>query len=94
MEGRISLFECQDKSGKRPHYKGYISINGEDHEFAVWPAKNGGKGFSGGYKPKQQRQEQAQQPAPEPQELGDEIPFAWLIGFGLSTMMLIGAGIA
>jgi len=55
MEGRINFFECDDKSGKRPHYKGYVTIGEEVHEFAVWPAKSG-KGYSGSYKPKQQKQ--------------------------------------
>lgn len=74
MEGKINLFEAKDKSGKRPHFKGFISINGEDHEFAVWPAKNG-NGYSGGYKPKQQRQEAAPSHDHQAQPLDDEIPF-------------------
>lgn len=54
MEGFIDIFECEDKSGKKPHFKGYIKINGENHEFAVWPSQKH-RGYSGKYKPKVER---------------------------------------
>lgn len=72
MEGRIALFET-DKEGKKPHYKGYITIAGEEHEFAVWPAQSG-KGYSGKYKSKTNRQSEAPPPA-QPASLDDEIMF-------------------
>lgn len=76
MEGRIALFET-DKEGKKPHFKGYITIAGEEHEFAVWPAKSG-KGYSGNYKLKQQRQVDAP-PLPQDHQASplddDEIQF-------------------
>lgn len=54
MEGYINLFEQEDYAGtNRPHYKGYLKIDDVDHEFALWPNKEGKKGFSGKYKPKQ-----------------------------------------
>jgi hypothetical protein len=53
MNGKINLFQCSDTSDKKPHYKGFISIDGVDHEFAVWPASTG-NGWSGTYKPKQE----------------------------------------
>ncbi len=53
-EGYMSLFVQEDFAGtNRPHYKGYIKIDDVDHEFALWPAKEGKKGFTGKYKPKQ-----------------------------------------
>lgn len=55
MEGKINFFECRDKTGKKPHYKGFVEIGGEEHELAVWPAKSG-NGWSGKYKPKRPNQ--------------------------------------
>lgn len=55
MEGKLNFREQEDKSGKKPHFKGFITIDGEEHEFAAWPAKNG-NGFSGNFKPKQERE--------------------------------------
>jgi hypothetical protein len=51
MTGKINFTQCQDTSGKKPHFKGFITIGSEVHEFAVWPAKNG-NGWSGTHKPK------------------------------------------
>lgn len=65
-EGYINLFQNTDISGKKPHFKGYIKIDGVDHEFALWPAKDGKKGFSGKYKPKQEKPVSSS---------GDKIPF-------------------
>lgn len=53
-EGYINLFLNEHEGTNRPHYKGYIKIEGVEHEFALWPAKEGKKGFTGKYKPKQQ----------------------------------------
>lgn len=50
-EGKINFTQCQDTNGKKPHYKGFLTIGDEVHEFAVWPAKTG-NGWSGRYKPK------------------------------------------
>lgn len=65
-EGFVNLFMCDDTSGNKPTFKGYMKIEGIDHEFALWPAKNGKKGFSGKYKPKTQRPQQ------EPTETPDD----------------------
>lgn len=50
-EGRINFTQCQDTNGKKPHFKGFLTIGDEVHQFAVWPAKTG-NGWSGTYKPK------------------------------------------
>lgn len=84
-EGYVNLFVNEDTSGKKPHFKGYLKIDGVDHEFALWPAKDGKKGFSGKYKVREARAIQtkdtdaayaqvaaALKPA---QTLDDEIPF-------------------
>ena len=70
MEGNIALFEVRDKSGNKPHYKGFLKIGGEDHEFAVWPSKSG-NGFSGRYKPKPEGEKKAPPRVP----LDDDLPF-------------------
>ncbi len=49
----INMFECDDKDGRKPHYKGYITLGGVDYQFALWP-KDNGKGYSGTVKPKQE----------------------------------------
>ena len=74
-EGRINFTQCPDTNGKKPHYKGYLIIGDEVHEFAVWPAKTG-NGYSGMYKPKGERQAPPV-PAAPPQYVPDdsEIPF-------------------
>lgn len=72
MEGFVNLFENEDKSGKKPHFKGYIKIDGIEHEFALWPAKEGKKGYTGKYKPKTAKPMEAAAPqAP----VEDEIPY-------------------
>ncbi len=53
MEGYVNLFVQDNTENNRPHYKGFMKIDGIDHEFALWPAKDGKKGFSGKYKPKE-----------------------------------------
>lgn len=62
-EGKITLFQSEDTTGNKPHYNGYIDIDGVAHQFAVWPARSG-NGFSGKYKPKGETQ-QSQIPAPQ-----------------------------
>lgn len=52
-EGKINIFECDDKTNNKPHFKGYITIDDVVHQVAMWPAKTG-RGFSGTYKPKQE----------------------------------------
>jgi hypothetical protein len=51
----IVLFRSKEatKENKRPHYSGYISINGEIHEVALWGHKSpkGTVLLSGAYKP-------------------------------------------
>jgi hypothetical protein len=54
-EGPIVIIPMEDVSGKKPHFRGFLRINGEDHELSAWPALNGGKGFSGSFKPKGSR---------------------------------------
>lgn len=51
MEGRINFTGSETQDGKRPCFKGFLTIGDEVHEFAVWPAKSG-NGWSGTYKPK------------------------------------------
>lgn len=58
-EGYVNLFLNEHEGTNRPHYKGYFKIDGVDHEFALWPVKEGKKGFSGKYKPKQAGPEQS-----------------------------------
>lgn len=55
-EGCVNLFENDHDNTNRPHFKGYLKIDGVDHEFALWPNKDGKKGFSGKYKPKQAKE--------------------------------------
>lgn len=57
MEGYVNLFINDHEGTNKPHYKGYFKIDGVDHEFALWPAKEGKKGFSGKYKPKTPKEE-------------------------------------
>lgn len=54
-EGYVNLFENEWDGTNRPHFKGYLKIDGVDHEFALWPAKEGKKGYSGKFKPKEAR---------------------------------------
>ena len=72
--GFIDLFVQDNPQVNRPHYKGYIKLNGEKLEFAAWPNKNGKPGvFAGKVKPAQDRQSSA--PA-QPDSDGDpEVPF-------------------
>ncbi len=58
-EGYVNLFENDWAGTNRPHFKGYIKIDGVDHEFALWPQKDGKKGYTGKYKPKQQKETSA-----------------------------------
>ena len=87
-EEYINLFPQDDYAGtNRPHYKGFLKIDGVDHEFALWPAKEGKKGFSGKYKPKQAKQQESsatgaiveeakkQFPGAKEVPLDDPIPF-------------------
>ena len=71
MEGFINLFVSDNTEGNKPHYKLLFKIDGVDHEAALWPAKNGKKGFVGKYKPKSPK------PSPVKQEaINDQtIPF-------------------
>lgn len=50
-EGKVVLFMNDDRENNRPHFKGFIEIDGVEHEFAVWPSRSG-NGYSGKYKPK------------------------------------------
>ena len=61
--GYVTLFVNQP-DGNKPHFKGYIKIDGVDHEFALWPAKDGKKGFTGKYAPKQDKPVKSAPPAP------------------------------
>jgi hypothetical protein len=87
MEFFINLFDNRPAEGKRPHFTILCRIDGVEHECALWPAKDGKKGFSGKLKPKEARVSQhseakanAYQPEPAPSAgalLDDEIPFDW-----------------
>lgn len=55
-EGYINLFKNDDTSGNRPHYKLTFKLDGVWHEAALWPAKDGKKGFSGKFKPQEKRE--------------------------------------
>ena len=84
MEGYVNLFDNRPVEGNKPAFKGYFKIDGVEHEFALWAAKEGKKGFSGKYKPKEDRQEQpphneAKANTYQPSAgalLSDEIPFS------------------
>lgn len=80
-EGYITLLPLIPE-GTKPFYRGFIKIDGVDHEFALWPAKDGKKGFVGKYKPKEDRPSspQKREVSPETQKdldklYGEEIPF-------------------
>lgn len=78
MEGYIDLFVQDDTSGNKPHFKGFIKINGEKLEFACWPARSGKRGvYSGKVKPEQVREHREEQRPQTHQSppLDDEIPF-------------------
>jgi hypothetical protein len=71
MEGFIDLYQNDDTSGNRPHFRGFLKIDGVKHEFALWPAKEGRKGYSGKYKPHTERQA----PVEKPVTIDDGVPF-------------------
>ena len=81
MEGYVNLFDNRPVEGNKPAFKGYFKIDGVEHEFALWAAKDGKKGFSGKYKPKEAKQtphNEAKANAYDPQPVdldGDSIPF-------------------
>lgn len=57
MEGYINLFDNNYSEGSnRPHFKGFLKIDGIEHEFALWPNREGKSGYSGKYKPKQPKE--------------------------------------
>jgi hypothetical protein len=62
-EGFMNLFPQEDTSGKKPHFRVLFKLteNGREveHEAAFWPAKEGKKGFTGRFKPRQSRAESA-----------------------------------
>jgi len=80
-EGWINLFVNAQNAGNKPHYSGYLKIDGVDHEFALWPAKEGKKGFTGKYKPRQTKQSKPEKSATDEaydkiaKALDTEIPF-------------------
>lgn len=47
----LLINEYHKEGDNKPHYRGFLKIDGIEHEFALWP-KEGKKGFSGKYKPK------------------------------------------
>ena len=81
--GFIDLFQVDRPDGNKPHYKGFIKLNGEKLEFACWPAKSGKPGvYSGKVKPAQERGETASYASagssgamPASPVLDDSIPF-------------------
>lgn len=82
MEGYVNLFDNEHDGTNRPHFKGYIKIDGIDHEFALWPNKDGKKGYSGKYKPKASVAEKQNSMAdaikeqfPGASDLNDPVPF-------------------
>jgi len=80
MEGYVNLFDNRPVEGNKPLFKGYFKIDGVEHEFALWAAKEGKKGFSGKYKPKEAKQTlhneaKANAYVQQPVDLIDEIPF-------------------
>lgn len=79
VEGYVNLFENEHAGTNRPHFKGYMKIDGVDHEFALWPAKEGKKGYSGKFKPKEIKaddQTKAQSIVDEARKVFDDpIPF-------------------
>lgn len=50
---RITILQQQNPEGNRPHFKGFITLDGKEYEFGAWPSKSGKAGvFSGTLKPK------------------------------------------
>lgn len=72
MEGYMNLFLNEHEGTNRPHYKLIFKIDGVDHEAALWPAKEGKKGFTGKYKPKQPKEEDSNVTQADAQEAWDK----------------------
>lgn len=54
MLAKFTLWK-NDKGGKQPVFKGFITIDGTEHEIAVWNRDKGG--WTGKIGPKQERQD-------------------------------------
>ncbi len=82
MEFYINLYEQNDKSGNRPHYRALMRIDGVQHECAFWPNKDGKAGFSGKTKVKEAKEQtphneakaNAYQPQPASELMDDDSP--------------------
>ncbi|CAB5212817.1 hypothetical protein UFOVP191_26 [uncultured Caudovirales phage] len=78
MEVFVTLFDSTPAEGNRPHYKGFLKIDGVEHEFALWPSKSG-KGFTGRAKLKGDKPQapiiKANDVESHLAALDDEIPF-------------------
>ena len=82
MEMWLNLFEQDDKTGKKPHFKILCrDAEGVEHEAAFWPAKEGKKGYSGklmpkeAYNPTPHNEAKANAFQPEHDVPAEEIPF-------------------
>lgn len=64
-KGKINMQECEDKTNKRPHFKGFVTLaDGSEFTYALWPARSG-NGFSGTIEPKQDK--------PQPESTGSRL---------------------
>jgi len=80
MEFYINLFQQEDTSNNRPHFRALMTIDGVKHECAIWPNKDGKQGYSGKVKVKEEytpRPNAAEALAAEAKKVfeGDEVPF-------------------
>ena len=68
LSGFIDLFQAENPEGNRPHFKGFLKINGQKLEFACWPAKSGKPGvYSGKVTPERQQHQPSAQGYHQPQ---------------------------
>lgn len=55
-EGITLMWKNPEEGSNRPHFTGFVTINGVEYEFATWPAKSGKDGvYTGKLKLKQER---------------------------------------
>lgn len=78
----ITVIQNFNPEGAKPHFRGFVKIDGAEYEFAAWPAKSGKPGvFTGKLSPKKSTSDSKQQAAQSyqkpisPPDLDDEIPF-------------------
>jgi hypothetical protein len=64
-EGYLNLFinDYHKDGDNKPHYRALFKIDGVQHEAALWPAKDGKQGFSGKFKPQEEKTHYSNTPA-------------------------------